>query len=338
MQIVPLSAELSLSVARFLAAQRRQEAENSALYWISADVEERLHGWLCNTLNDPDEQVWVALDNGRVAGALGGRSKTLSEKDTRRTYLPVNYSVIPLGLMGIEAGRWPEILPLLWERFKPWFMEQESVKPQVWLPSQHLEAIASWEKLGFSWLLDSAIRPLKLEEYTRASSPPGLQIRQATRRDTPKILPLLLEQLKFHSNLPGDYWVDPSRDLVPLVRREIELFLNAGTDFTYLLAERISDGQLLGYMSATVAQPSLDNINAIFFPPGRGILQVAIVTAEARGQGIGKALLSNLYNWFLRHGTNSISLSYDVRNPLSGPFWRAHNFVPVRRAMTTTLS
>ncbi len=337
MEIRPLSQEFVVPLAGFLVRQRQLETALDSRLWLAPNLEEQLQGWLNKILADPDEQVWMALaGSGQISGALEARAKTLSQDDIRRTYLSPTYGLMPMGMMAVEQGAWDESLPALWECAANWFRQRGVAQPQAWLNLCNQEALAAWEKLGFQNLMDHAVRPLEAANLPRADFLAGWRIRPASYRDIKQIIPLFIEELQYHADLPGAYWAQPTADTSRLARREIEMFLSGGADYMYLLAERISDGKILGYMSASAAQAVPWNPNAPFLPPDRGILQVAIVNETARHLGLGNLMLAHLLDWFYRRGLRSVSLSYDLRNPLSGPFWRKHNFTRLRRALVYT--
>lgn len=334
MEIRPLRQELVLPLAAFLARQRRIETALDPRLWLAPTLEDQLRGWLTKILADPDEEIWLALDaQNRIAGSLEARAKTLAQDDIRRTYLSPTYGLLPMGMMAVEPGRWAEILPGLWDNAAAWFRQRRVAQPQAWLNLCNAEALAAWEGLGFLNLMDHAVRPLDPATLPRPEFLAGWRFRPATYRDIKQIVPLFIEELQFHADLPGGYWTTPTADTLRLARREIEMFLSGGADYLYLLAERLSDGKILGYMSASSAVAVPWNPNAPFLPPDRGILQVAIVNETVRGLGLGNLLLAYLLDWFYRRGLHSVSLSYDLRNPLSGPFWRKHSFTPLRRAL-----
>jgi GNAT superfamily N-acetyltransferase len=337
MLIRPLNQELALPLAGFLTRQRQIEKAADARLWLAPDLKEQLLVGLNRILADPDEQVWLALDQaGQIRGALQGRAKTLHQDDIRRTYLSPTYGLLPMGMMAVEPGCWDEILPALWETAADWFDRRKVSQPQAWLNLANQEALAAWEKLGFNNLMDHAVVSLEAYGLPKPANRPGWRFRPASFRDIKHIIPLFLEELEYHADLPGAYWIAPNPDTTRLARREIEMFLGGGPEYVYLLAERVSDGKILGYMSASAAPTGAWNPNAPYIPQDRGILQVAIVTGEFRGQGIGYLLLATLLEWFHHHAIRSVSLSYDLRNPLSGPFWRKHNFRPIRRALVYT--
>lgn len=337
MEIRPLSQEFVLPLAGFLARQRRAETALDSRLWLAPNLEDQLRNWLFKIMSDPDEQIWLALDTGQqIAGSLEARAKTLSHDDIRRTYLTPTYGLMPMGMMAVEQGEWATILPELWETAAAWYRQRHVAQPQAWLNVCNTEALAAWENLGFQSLMDHAVRPLDSASLPRPEFVAGWRFRPATYRDIKQIIPLFIEELQFHADLPGGYWTQPTADTNRLARREIEMFLSGGADYLYLLAERVSDGKIFGYMSASAAPAVPWNPNAPYLPPDRGTLQVAIVNEAARHQGLGNHLLIHLLDWFYRRGLASVSLSYDLRNPLSGPFWRKNNFTRLRRALVYT--
>jgi GNAT superfamily N-acetyltransferase len=337
LNVQPLHADMCRPVARFLRECREEETARDSRLWLSPRLETGIYERLINHLQDRDERLWAVCDErDELVGVLGARAKELPPYDSRRTYLPAIYGMLPVVTMGIRAGCWAEVLPLLWKAASAWLQERQVRQPQVWLNTCNDEAFEAWRNLGFTWLMDNALRPLSPEDVRRTDPPPGVIVRPASLRDTSKIVPLYMEELEFHVRLPGGFWTPTDNQTPSLARREIEGFIAAGADYIYFVAERISDGQLLGYINSTSAPPLPDNPNLLFFPPDRGVLQVGVVTESLRGAGIGRALLEHTLAWFYRRGMRSVGLSYDVRNPLSGPFWRKNGFVPLRRALICT--
>ena len=326
-------------LARFLIQQRQLEGLRDKRLWLTEGADWKLGNRLEQVPRDPEEQIWVALDesSGQIIGSLGAKAKSLGSEDIRRTYLPPHYGLFELATTAIEPGRWNEILPQLWNYARVWLRQHNVTQPQTWFNIANEEGEAAWLRLGFERLMDNAIRPLSEMDSYGADLPNDIQIRPASVRDLKRLVPLLMEELDYHAQLPGDYWVPLDQNTPRLARREVELFMTAGAGYIYLIAERLRDGQLLGYMNASTAPLLPENSNSLFHPRDRAILQVASVTAASRGQGVGTLLLSHLLAWFCQQHMTSVSLSYDVRNPVSGPFWRKQGFRPLRRALVITL-
>lgn len=334
MRIEPLHLDSCEAVAHFLAELHKFETSQDSDLWADPQLEDKLFQRLKLHIFDPDEKVWVAFDQtGNILGVLGGRAKELAADDSRRTYLPPIYGVLPVMTMGIQPGSWAEVLPELWATVRDWLVWRRVRQPQVWLNACNQEGRAAWQELGFAWLMNNAVLQLTADVLGKGEQHTDILFRPATLRDVNKLLPLYIEELVFHANLPGSYWALPDGDTLRLARREIENFLSAGANYTYIVAEAIRSGELLGYMSASAAPVLPDNPNAFFFPPDRGVLQVAVIKSQWRGRGVGQQMLKYLLNWFYQHGIRSVSLSYDVRNPLSGPFWLKQGFKPVRHAL-----
>ena len=62
-----------------------------------------------------------------------------------------------------------------------------------------------------------------------------------------------------------------------------------------------------------------------------------VVTAEARGGGIGTALLQESMAWAARAGFETCTLHYASANPLGAPFWLRNGFVPVEHTMANVI-
>jgi GNAT superfamily N-acetyltransferase len=62
-----------------------------------------------------------------------------------------------------------------------------------------------------------------------------------------------------------------------------------------------------------------------------------VVSNDARGGGIGAALLKYSMDWARGAGFESCTLHFAAGNPSGAPFWTSNGFVPVEHTMERTI-
>jgi GNAT superfamily N-acetyltransferase len=63
-------------------------------------------------------------------------------------------------------------------------------------------------------------------------------------------------------------------------------------------------------------------------PDGQPYIGPTVTLPEARGRGVGHALVDAALTWAYDHGYQSVSVDFDTANPLSRPFWLGAGFQP----------
>ena len=91
-----------------------------------------------------------------------------------------------------------------------------------------------------------------------------------------------------------------------------------GDDRMVLLARR--NEEAIGYLIVEVVRDSQ------FFDQAFAYLQEAFVRAEARNQGIGRALLTRAENWCQDHGVLDLRLNVWAANVIGTRFWTLAGF------------
>ena len=143
------------------------------------------------------------------------------------------------------------------------------------------------------------------------------EIRVGTADDLDSIAALSHVEYLYRS-APPMYALDQTRSFAE-TRAAHEQLLDDGA--IHLLACR--DGRDVGLLTIehTSPAPRLCAASTPYIGP-------TATVPEARGSGVGRALVNASLAWARRHGHETISVDFDSRNPLSRPFWFGNGFRP----------
>lgn len=148
------------------------------------------------------------------------------------------------------------------------------------------------------------------------------QIRQATARDIDAIAHLWEALVKFHQALDADLPGATPQGAVRYGRRIIDR-LDDPTARVLVAAVPPLDGtgreQVVGYVLGL----KVDLIPEMFAQESGGFLADIFVASEFRRQGIGRALVDTLTDWFHDEGLRYFEWHVAARNPEAVAFWRA---------------
>jgi ribosomal protein S18 acetylase RimI-like enzyme len=127
----------------------------------------------------------------------------------------------------------------------------------------------------------------------------------------PKIEPLLRDSFEYYMPIVG---YGPPADWVEEVQRRFK----PGPDAILLLVK--SEGKALAFANAMLR-------TAPGTPPQRfAYLDNVYVLAEARGRGIGRAVLEYVETWAGQCGVEAVHLEVLAGNDLAYEFWTRHGF------------
>ncbi|MFI5273307.1 MAG: GNAT family N-acetyltransferase [Ktedonobacterales bacterium] len=204
------------------------------------------------------------------------------------------------------------------------WLEQGSFAHYLWAPAAAGAALDTWYALGFTQNTVSAVSALT---GTRGGDDDGdeprvgcgdWELRRAGPDDLETVLELCVANMRFHAEPPTFFPLFP--ELEASMRPYMALSL-ADPDCACWLAER--DGQVLGLQTFARAGDALQT-------PERAVyLDHGFTVPEARGTGVGSALLARTRRWAREAGYDRCTLMYAPANPLSSRFWPAHGFRPL---------
>jgi GNAT superfamily N-acetyltransferase len=92
------------------------------------------------------------------------------------------------------------------------------------------------------------------------------------------------------------------------------------------------DGSDVGLLTIELTSPA-----PRLCPEGQPYIGQTATQPDARGRGVGHALVNKAVNWAHDHGYQWISVDFDPANPLSRPFWLGTGFSPVGYCVLRTI-
>lgn len=244
----------------------------------------------------------VALEGGEVAGYLLGQH--------RENWLGKH---VWSGVAG-QAVREAELARDLYAAAAGRWVEDGFTRHFVFVPSHNSELVDAWFRLSFGASGVLAIRETAPEGPVDA----GVEIRHGTRADYPEAARLELEMSRAMQPSPSfsgielptldellhEEWLDGDDE-------EIELFV----------AER--DGRVVGQFLLYRRPPDLR-------VPDRNIdLAQASTEPEARGTGVGLALMAHVFRWAHENGYPTMTTDWRMTNLWASRYWPNRGFRPV---------
>lgn len=180
------------------------------------------------------------------------------------------------------------------------------------------EFVDAWFRLGFGHQQAHALRPLP--DVPAGSS--TVRIRQAERADIP-VLARLEVELRLHQQGSPTF----SAMRVETVEESIAGWEEGfdDPDDVNFVAER--DGAVIGFATGCALEKSSSNAGLIR-PDHAGFLAIAVVSPDARGRGVGRALGQAVLDWSAEAGFACVATDWRTTNLLSSRAWPALGFVP----------
>lgn len=252
-------------------------------------------GVLVRSVIAPDSPaaLWSALDSWELYPLLGGDA-------------PISAALPAL------LARWRRMLDL-----SP--PGPDSACTITW-PSRDAEAGRALLDHGFVPLTAVAVR------QSGMASAPGkgpVRVRRARPADVDTAVELALAELAY-STLVGGTVARPS---AARVKRDSVAAHIEGGDLV-LLAEL--DGVTVGLAECWTNNAEPGSWAETRLRPGRwGYVNCLSVLPDARGAGVGRALMAQAHHELHRAGANATFLYYSVANPLSSVFWARQGYRPL---------
>jgi GNAT superfamily N-acetyltransferase len=178
----------------------------------------------------------------------------------------------------------------------------------------HRDTVACLVELGFGIDQIKGLRPLTPPDRPARR----VHLRQAHAGDLAELLRLTLELQHFHAQAP---MLRPA--LIDLHAISDDLRAAIANDRRLVLVAE-AHGRPTGMM---VADPDRRF-------SGATTIGIAVVTAAARAEGVGTALLSGVVEWAAAHGFGACGVEWTSANPIGDAFWRGHGFVPAGYTLT----
>jgi GNAT superfamily N-acetyltransferase len=189
-------------------------------------------------------------------------------------------------------------------------------------PSRDVSGIRALLDHGLQPLTVIAARPADRRGHDQAPRPGDFKVRPAGPGDLAAVTALTLEVIRYDQHF-GSVRLHPHAERVE--RQAAEQTLAYSEPWTWL-AE--SDGHAIGLV---IAQPP-DRaawIGAATSASPAAYLATMCVRPDARGSGVGAALVTTLHRELDRAGVAVTLLHHGQLNPLSAPFWNRMGYRPL---------
>ncbi|MCX7617547.1 GNAT family N-acetyltransferase [Tepidiforma sp.] len=322
LQVRPLDESDAEACGELLAARHRRD--RARLPYLEPGLEEpgAAAGAVRHLLGRPGAGGVAAVRGGRIAGFCIGLRLTFSAADFASQFLPLRSAVVPVAGHAVTPGEdATEVYRLLYAALAAAWVREGVLVHRVHLVPGDAAAEEAWVSLGFGRATTAGTRETARPVDGAAAA--SVRVDQATPEDFAAVRRLSRELAAHHQGSPM-FW--------PPV-------IEAGA-------------ALDGFLQASLAGPvptflAWDGDEAVgmqlFLVPGftpehvrqdqRLYLFEGVVSAAARGSGVGTALLRASMAWAAANGHELCTLHWASGNYLGAPFWLGHGFVPVEHTM-----
>lgn len=276
--------------------------------------------------NPAGEVISAALPGGRrVSGVL---TRTVHEPGSLASLWSARYAWELFPLVGQDAAEGVDALLRvvrgLLDRVTRPGLDSSCV---VTWPSRDIEATRVLLDHGLQPLSVLAVRPPpatgRVAQDAQVPPPVGTTIRRARPSDLDVAVQLALAELAYSSLVGGTV----QRPDAAALKRE-SLGYRIAHDDPIWLAER--DGVAVGLAECWLTDADPTATRRFPVPPGRwGYVNTMSVLPGARGNGIGRALISVAHREMRRSGATGSYLYYNPPNPLSSVFWPRQGYRPL---------
>ncbi|MGE0600832.1 MAG: GNAT family N-acetyltransferase [Dehalococcoidia bacterium] len=274
-------------------------------------------------VSNPRADGLIAERDGVPAGFLFGERMMLSPTDFASNFIPPHSIAIPVEGHAFADDADPlEVLRPLYAELAGRWTNEGFFHHRVGIPAGDAGAQEAWVTLGFGRRLTAATRTTS--EPVAVAHPRPLRIEQASPEDIDDVMALVDEQNRWHWGSPI-FW--PVLRTADEAARAFNLNSLRSSGIPYFLA--YDEGRAAGmqsFLKPGFTPPIIKGDTNVYLFEG-------IVARDARGGGIGTALLRESMAWASRSGYDSCTLHFASGNPLGAPFWLGNGFVPIEHTM-----
>lgn len=319
----PLDAADVPALAALLAERRREERVALPLlnerYAEVTECEATLLAHLAEARYDGV----VAERGGRLAGFLLGHRRHVPIDSFEAQYAPPMEASMPASGHGVIPGEDVEaVYTAMYAHLGERWVDAGYFEHRIGMPLADAATREAWFNLGFGSLYTFCVRESTPLPIPTRGLDATVEVLRATPAERAEVLRFQDESARFHRAAPI-FW--------PYMERQASAAIEAFTAGSLadesngiFLARRDGIAVALHLMLAQA-----DWGSKFTQPEGSVYLYEGITAPEARGSGVGTALLARTLDWAREAGHPYVTLHYATPNPSGGPFWRGHGFVPV---------
>lgn len=321
-QIVPFSADHLEAAAALLAA--RHCRDRAALPDLPGDYEEEAATLplLQELLAAEDAAGVVALDAGRVVGYQLGTVELRSPTRAFAGFMhPRSVDTAYAGhAVGLDSGA--GLASRLYATLARQWVARDLTGHYISVP-MYQEASEPWWDLGFGRFIALGVRGVAVRDEPAPRLPQDLEMRRATVEDEEVVQDAMVE---FFRSFAGTPIFVPFLPETAAERRKFVAERLADSGCPVWLA--FAKGQFAGLQMFEEPSSAHWHLSPLEVPPRSVYLAIAYTVPEARGSGIGAALLRYTLTWARDAGYHSCTAEW-VTASRAAPFWRGQGFRPV---------
>jgi GNAT superfamily N-acetyltransferase len=324
----PFEARDLAPIATLLARAHQRDRAIRPELPSACENPDACEGAIRESVLDRDGDLAVAERDGRIVGYLGGARALHAPDSFGAQYSPPHSISVPLAGHALAEGEpASETYRALYAPLADRWASDGFFTHHVSVRAEDLAVREAWFLLGFGAHSTFAVR-----STAPLGAPPraDLEVHAASIEELPVVRHLDELESLFHRQSPI-FWPHLGRD----VSRAVETFQRAaleGTVNPVFLGTR--DGEPLA-MHFVIRSGGFGG--RLSSPGDAAYLYQGIVEPEARGSGIGTALLSHTLDWARDQGADWITLHYATMNPSGAPFWEHHGFRPLEMSLERRL-
>ena len=315
--VVPFSDEHLDGAANLLAARHRANRTREPALPARFEAVDVARAVVESTVRSPRTTAVAALRGSRVVGFLAGT--LLAPRPTSRNarFLQPRCAFVSHAGHAVEPDDADALHRAMYAAVAPIWTAAGSFWHYVSVPASDRTAVETWHALGFGRDVTTAVRD--------TAPPPGrsaaVEVRRAGPGDIDVVMRMALGLFRHHGAAPVFVPYLPEMDAEEW---DYQRKLLADPACAYWLAFR--DGRLLGMQSLQPPPPFLSPV----FTPERSIyLLQGYTEPEARGTGVGGALLARSLGWAREDGHGECLLHFHAANATAAGFWLGNGFRPV---------
>ncbi|MCC6381854.1 MAG: GNAT family N-acetyltransferase [Dehalococcoidia bacterium] len=264
----------------------------------------------------------AALRDGRLVGfAFGEKLLPAPQAMTAQFYPPYTMSVPVLGHAVDDEEDATAVIRVLYAFLAAGWTASGFFYHQAHVVAGDAATQEAWVALGFGRTTTAAVRDTALPVE---GAPAAVSLHEGGAEDIDVVM-RLDETLFLHHSRSPIFW--PMLRETEKSAREFQQGLLAAGGNAHWIAHR--EGQPVGMQ--TFMRPGFTP--PIVEPDGTVYLFQGVVDEEARGGGVGTAILARSMEWCRAEGHRRCCLHFASGNPSGAPFWLSNHFVPVEHSM-----
>jgi GNAT superfamily N-acetyltransferase len=309
--------------AELFAARHRRDRQRLPLLARGLEDPANSAAVISSQLTSTRSSAVIAETRGRTVGFLAGEKALFAPTDFPSQFIPPHSISMGVDAHAVAEGEdASEVYRAMYAVLADRWVRDGFFVHQANIVAGDAEAQEAWVSLGFGRHTTAAVRPTGPVDRPSSAT---IEVHRAGPEDIGVIMKLA-DDLGRHHNSSPIFW--PYLRETDRATHEFNLAALANSDVPYFIG--YDAGTPVGMQ--TFLRPGFTP--PIVEPEGNIYLFDGVVAAEARGGGIGTALLSETMKWSREHGYTTCTLHFASGNPSGAPFWLGHGFVPVEYTMS----